>query len=172
MVTGRILARWQGRPPFLAKSSSVLEMYSVQDHGPDTRDSRKVVGGSFGMHLGRLGPEARFDEAMGRAPGRAGGGEDQELAERALAAGHRVLYCGRSLAYHLIPEERCRLSWLIGRVSVAGFDRGFRGGRPQPSHRMQTRDRILVLPLALPYAFGFVRGAAARRRESAVSASS
>jgi len=163
-VSGRVLPRWLSARPYLARSRSVQEMYSILDHGEGIRECRKLMGGSLGIHLPGLGIEARFDESLGRILGRLASGEDQEFADRLLAAGGKVLYCGRSVSHHLIPPERCRVSWLLRRVCAAGFDRGQRGQRPRPTHRMQLTDRLLVLPLALPYAWGLLRGVAARRK--------
>ena len=164
----RILGAWHGRSPLLARANVVRDQYSLLDLGEEARPARKVVGTGFGIHRGRLGALAYFDETLGRRPGEPVGGEETDLCDRARRAGLRVYYNGRAVVHHQIVGERIALGWILRRLYYAGVTRARRGHWPQPTHRPAVADYV-VAPLTLPaYVTGFAvgkLGAMVRRRK-------
>jgi glycosyltransferase involved in cell wall biosynthesis len=53
-------------------------------------------------------------------PAYATGGEDVDFFKRAMAAGHRFVWCEEAPAYELVPPERCRKSYFLKRGLLQG----------------------------------------------------
>lgn len=155
---GRILPEWEGRPPIVAGSGLVMDMYSLLDLGDSRRASEKVVGCNFGINIANLGARyAYFDENLGRTPGTLMGGEEVDLCLRAANAGLPVMYDGRALVIHLIAKERSGYHWLARRIYSAGKSRAMKGGRPRTSNPLGIHWRTaLAFPLYLIYVLGFL----------------
>lgn len=166
----RILPRWRGTPPILARSKVVLDQYSLLDWGEETIPANRVVGAGFGLNKRRVGRNGYFDTEFGRRDGKLFGGEESELCSRVTASGGQIVYTGEALVHHQILPERLRWSWVYRRLYYAGIDRGRQGGMPDPSKRPGLADWLL-LPLILPpYLAGYLRlrlNAAGFRRSTA-----
>jgi hypothetical protein len=158
----RIVPRWSGRPPLLARSKVVLDQYSVYDLGPDSFEVLRVVGAGFGLDRSECGGEMHFDEALGRRDGRLFGGEESDLCRRVAAAGGRIVYVGAARIEHVIQPERTRTGWILKRLFYAGHGRGRLGGQPSPSRRPSLADWLLLLVILPPYLLGWVWGRATR----------
>ena len=153
----RILPRWRGRKPLIARSKVVMDQYSVLDWGPETRPAHRVVGAGFGVRKSIAAGEMYFDTGLGRRDGKLYSGEESDLCARVSAAGGGVVYAGCATVHHQILPERQKLSWVLKRLYYAGLGRGQAGGSPNPSKSPGWAD-WLFLPLILPpYALGWWR---------------
>ena len=161
---GRILPEWHKPPLLITKARTVREQYSMLDYGDDMLQVPRVVGASFGIHLERLGQEARFDEDLGRRNGLLLGGEESDLCTRARDAGLQILYQGKAVVHHQVLPERIRYRWIFRRLFYAGVNRALRGGMPSPSHRMTLWDYIFMPLVMIPYALGYRKGLQLRRQ--------
>ena len=160
----RILPGWPAKPPIWAKARVVSDQYSMLDLGKDTLPWHRVVGAAFGLHLGKLGEDMRFDPLLGRREGKLFSGEESEFCARASARGWEIRYVGSAVVTHEVAEERTRLPWIMRRLYYAGLGRANVGGAPSPSRRPGLAD-WLTLPLTLPpYALGWAKGRLARNR--------
>jgi hypothetical protein len=158
LVGARILPTWHRQPLLIAASAVVRDQYSIFDLGPALRPFHRVVGAGFGLHRGRLGDEAHFDERLGRRPGSLLGGEESDLARRTLARGLRVLYEGHAVVQHQILPERISYRWILRRMFYAGLSRALLSGAPSPSRALSLTD-YLAFPLVLPfYGAGYLAG--------------
>lgn len=154
----RILPRWHRRPLLIARASVVKDQYSIFDLGIEQTPIERVVGASFGIHRGRLGPEAYFDERFGRRKGMLYTGEESDLCLRVRRTGLEVVYEGRVVTYHQILPARISYRWVIRRFFYAGVARAQLGGAPKPANAMGVWD-YLVLPLIGPsYVAGYQYG--------------
>ena len=166
VVGTRILPRWHRRPLIIARSGIVLDQYSIYDLGSEQRPIHRIVGASFGIHRGRLGSEAYFDEKLGRSKGTLLSGEESNLCRRAIEHGLKVLYEGRVLVYHQILPERISYRWVLRRFFYTGINRSQLGGAPNPSNSFDIWD-YLALPVVLPsYIAGYLYGRYMRRHTS------
>lgn len=153
----RILPRWRGRKPVLARSKVVHDQYSLLDYGDETLPVGRVVGAGFGVNRSVATDQMHFDAAFGRREGRLFGGEESDLCARVAEAGGRVVYVGGAVVHHQILPERLRAAWVWRRLYYAGIGRQQGGGAPNPSHKPGIWDWLL-LPLILPpYAIGWMR---------------
>ena len=154
----RIIPGWPGKPPVWARARVVSDQYSMLDLGRETKPWRRVVGAAFGLDMGKLGQEMRFDPALGRREGKLFSGEESEFCARVAERGFGIRYVGSAVVTHEVPEERTRLPWVMRRLYYAGLGRSQVGGAPAPSRKPGLAD-WLTLPLILPpYAFGWIRG--------------
>lgn len=158
VVGSRILPRWLGRPPILAKSRVVRDQFSLYDLGTDTFEVPRVVGAGFGVHRARHKEQMYFDEALGRRDGRLFGGEESDLCRRVASAGGRVVYVGTACVDHVIQPERHSASWIMKRLYYAGVGRSQVGGAPAPSRSPGFWDWVLLPAILPPYALGWIRG--------------
>jgi glycosyltransferase involved in cell wall biosynthesis len=147
---GRIVPRWHRPPPVLARARIVLNCYSMLDLGPVERSVQRIVGASFGVQRARLGPDAHFDERLGRRPGGLLGGEEADLCARALARGFDVRYNGRALVEHQVLPERISYRWLMRRFYYAGMERALATGSFSPSPRDRQFWDYVAYALMLP----------------------
>jgi glycosyltransferase involved in cell wall biosynthesis len=161
IVGGKILPNWCVLPRWYIKSSVMADHYSLMDLGPGVRKTDRIIGGSMGFHVRRLGRHACFDERLGRKNGKFLGGVDTEFCERAIRHGFTVRYIGRPVALHQIPKSRMHLSWIIKKFYYGGFSRGFRGGRPSAMNKKRKIADYMVLGAFAPfYLFGLLNGMA------------
>jgi hypothetical protein len=141
------------------KSNVMADHYSLMDLGLQDRETDRIIGGSIGMHLKRLGPYAFFDERLGRKDGTLLGGVDTEFCQRVIQQGFRVYYVGQPTALHQIPESRMKLSWILRKFYYGGLSRGIRGGRPSAMNQKREIGDYVVLGAFAPfYLFGLLRG--------------
>ena len=151
----RILPKWRGRPPLLAKAKIVQDQYSMLDWGAQTNEARRVVGAGFGANRALLDLKYFFDERFGRRDGVLLGGEESDLCRRVLAAGGRISYVGGAVIRHQVLSDRLTWRWAMRRLYFAGASRRQMGGAPSPSNGPGLWDWLL-LPLILPpYAWGY-----------------
>jgi glycosyltransferase involved in cell wall biosynthesis len=163
---GRIVPRWHGRPLLLARSRMVLSAYSMLDLGTEEMAIGRVVGASFGLHRGRLGADARFDEALGRRPGGFLGGEETDLCVRARARGLATVYNGCARVEHQVLPERTSHRWLMRRFYHAGFERALTTGSLRPSPQGRSFWDYVAYAVTLPASLlGYWRGRRSRRAD-------
>lgn len=162
VVGSRILPRWHRPPLFLTRSAWIREQYSLLDWGQGTFPVTKIIGAGFGIHKGRLGDDAYFDESLGRRDRRLLGGEEIDLCRRAALKGIPVYYIGTAVVEHQILPERIRYSWILRRIYYAGINRARAGGGFHPTHRLSFWDYVL-LPAVIPiYLLGILMSWRAR----------
>jgi GT2 family glycosyltransferase len=155
----RIVPRWHRPPPLLARSRMVLASYSMLDLGGDEQVVDRVVGAGFGIHRGRLGDAAHFDESLGRRPGGFLGGEETDLCVRARARGLSIVYSGRALVEHQVLPERIANRWIMRRFYHAGFERALTTGSIRPSPQGRNAWDYLAYAVTLPASLlGYWRG--------------
>ena len=156
VVGSRILPRWTGQAPLLARSRVVRDQYSIYDLGAGTEPVSRVVGAGFGVDRAKYPDEMHFDEALGRRDGRLFGGEESDLCQRVSGAGGRVIYVGTAVVDHVIEAERQRMPWIMKRLFYAGLGRGTSGGAPAPSRSPGLADWLLLPVILPPYALGWI----------------
>ncbi|WP_209347153.1 glycosyltransferase [Pontixanthobacter sp. CEM42] len=154
----RIVPQWPGNPPALAKARAVYDQYSLLDLGGSTQPYHRVVGAGFGVDMGKLPRDFRFDENLGRRDGRLFGGEESDFTTRARALGYRSLYVGSAVVTHLIEPERTGLGWIAKRLVYAGHGRAKMGGAPSPGGKRTNADWLLAPLYVPPYAIGWLWG--------------
>jgi GT2 family glycosyltransferase len=159
----RILPRWRGRKPLMARARVVLDQYSLLDWGEDVIDAPRVVGAGFGLRKSAAPDLMYFDEAFGRREGKLFGGEESDLCARLRASGLRIVYCGRAVVHHQILPERLNWFWIMKRLYFAGAGRRQQGGAPAPSRKPGLWDWALLPVILPPYAAGYLLSAGARR---------
>jgi len=163
IVGGKISPIWHRKPFVLARSLIVREHYSILDLGDNEISTPKIVGASFGIHRSRLGSQAYFNEKLGRRDGRLMGGEETDLCKRCLQAGWDIYYNGKSIVKHQILPNRITYHWIFKRLYFAGVHRGYTGGMPSPTHKMDIWG-YFALPFILPwYLIGMLKGFLMRR---------
>lgn len=150
IVGGKIIPLWHTRSRWYMTSNVMADHYSLIDLGDGTRPTDRIIGGSMGLHVGRLGRHARFDERLGRQGGTLLGGVDAEFCERALADGFRVHYVGAAVAQHQIPVERTRLKWIARKFYYGGLSRGLRGGKPRSMNQNRRITDYILLGIFAP----------------------
>ena len=154
----RIIPRWSGEPPFLAKARAVYDQFSLLDLGAGTKPYHRVVGAGFGVDMAKLPSDFRFDEALGRRDGLLFGGEESDFCTRAQGLGLNVRYVGGAQVLHIVEPERMQLRWIMKRLVYAGHGRAKMGGTPSPGGKAKLADWLLM-PLYLPpYAAGWLWG--------------
>ena len=159
---GRILPKWPVREPLMARARAVYDQYSLLDLGDETQSYHRVVGAGFGVDMGKLPSDFRFDENLGRRDGRLFGGEESDFTNRARALGFRSVYVGKACVQHIIETERTQLGWIIKRLVYAGHGRAKMGGAPAPAGKRTLADWLLAPLYALPYALGWLWGKLSR----------
>ncbi len=153
----RIVPRWTGREPFLARARVVRDQFSLLDLGTGQKPYPRVVGAAFGVDRAKTGT-LRFDPNLGRREGRLFGGEESDFCHLASEAGLDIVYQGAACVEHVVAPERMRLGWIAKRLVFAGQGRGSLGGKPSPSRSPGLVD-WLTLPITLPpYALGWLWG--------------
>ncbi len=162
---GKISPVWHKRPLLITRSRIVHEQYSLLDHGAGMMPVKKIVGANFGIHIGRLGKYACFDESLGRREGILLGGEETDLCRRALNAGLGILYQGKAAVDHQVLPERISYRWIMKRLFYTGVNRALQGGGPSPTHRMTVWDYLFLPLVAVPYTLGYWKGKHIRRLE-------
>lgn len=157
VVGGKIIPLWHIRPRWYMTTNVMADHYSLIDLGDKTRPTDRIIGGNMGLHVGRLGSHARFDERLGRQDGKPLGGVDAEFCERMLAEGFHVHYVGLAVAQHQIPVERTQLKWIARKFYYGGLSRGLRGGKPRSMNlNRRITDYVLLGMFAPLYLAGFV----------------
>ena len=155
IVGSRILPRWRGEPPLLAKSKVVMDQYSILDLGGGEFETPKIVSAGYGVRKSAAPEEMRFDENYGRRNGLLFSGEESDLCRRVRAVGGRVVYCGGALVHHQILPERLTWGWVMKRLYFAGAGRRQQGGAPAPSRKPGFWDWALAPIILPPYAAGY-----------------
>ncbi len=157
MVVGsRIVPRWAGRPPLLAKSRVVLDQYSIFDFGAQILPVTRVVGAGIGLNKDLIPEELRFAEDFGRKDGALFGGEETDYCRRILKRGGKVFYAGHALIHHQILPERLTWSWILRRLYFAGAGRRQQGGAPAPFRKPGLWDWLLLPVILPPYVLGYL----------------
>lgn len=146
----KIIPKWHKRPLLVARSEMVLGSYSMLDLGDDELASDRLFGAGFGIHRGRLGPEAYFDEKLGRHPGGLLGGEEIDLCARTRAIGLEVVYNGRAIVEHQVRRERISYRWLMRRFYYSGVERALTSGTLKPRRRDHKFIDYLAYAVTLP----------------------
>ena len=161
VVGSRIVPRWTGREPLIARARVVRDQFSLLELGPERFPYPRAVGAGFGVNRARTGA-LRFDPRLGRREGKLFSGEESEFCHRVTEAGLGIVYQGGAVVEHVIAPERMRLGWVLKRLLYAGQSRARVGGAPSPSRSPGLVD-WLTLPITLPpYALGWLWGKLAR----------
>lgn len=155
---GKVLPKWSGNPPLLAKTRAVYDQFSLLDLGEETRLYHRVVGAGFGVDMSKLPAGFRFDEKLGRRDGMLFGGEESDFCKRAERLGLSIRYVGKATVLHCIEPERMRLSWQLRRLLYAGYGRAKLGGMPQPGGKRRFIDFALAPIYLPPYLAGWLWG--------------
>ncbi len=124
---GRILPSWEGRPPgWLVGNVKLAHRLGIMEHEqaaalvapvggvPQVWGSNMVFRRSV---LERLGG---FDTGLGPVGRRRYLGDDSEMVDRVLLAGHRVVYDPALTVHHRVPRTRMRRTYFFR----ADWDRG------------------------------------------------
>lgn len=157
IVGSRILPKWHGRPPILARSSVVRDVYSLLDWGTENIEVTRVVGAGFGIDISKFSVEMKFSLDFGRRDGKLLSGEESDLCARVCKAGGEIAYRGKALVHHQILPERLHLGWITRRLFYAGMARAQAGGAPNPSGSPGFWDWALLPIILPPYAVGYLK---------------
>lgn len=121
---GRILLKYKnGRPIWL--SDKIDYMYGWFDYGTHNKlypSGSYPLGPSLLIKKALLNQLGGFDESMGLSglTQTVSRGEETELVMRYNDIGVKLWYCGESLVYHNVKEERLTKDWFIGRFKNSG----------------------------------------------------
>ena len=115
VVGSRIVPRWSGREPLIARARVVRDQFSLLELGPDRFPYPRAVGAGFGVNRARTGA-LRFDPRLGRREGKLFSGEESEFCHRVTEAGLGIVYQGGAVVEHVIAPERMRLGWVLKRL--------------------------------------------------------
>lgn len=151
VVASRILPQWLAEPPRLFKSRAAAPLLSIFDHGEETIDVVRVIGGSYSFDR-ELVPDPPFDPALGRKPGDLLALEENALCETARANGLRVVYVAESVAHHMIPKERLTWRFMWSRARVTGRERRLAGKverNPRPPRTINDKAFLLAIAPAI-----------------------
>ncbi|MDZ7832283.1 MAG: glycosyltransferase [Desulfobacterales bacterium] len=154
---GKIIPKFHKKPSFLVKSNLVRDQYSLMHLGEGIHDISKVVATSMGLHIQKMGPEAYFNENMGRRDGNLAGGADIDVCERAIRNNLRVLYNSKAVVTHQVLEERLTFKWLFKRFYWGGKAKAQKVGRLQrtPTNPKNAWDYIAMPLFLIPFMAGF-----------------
>lgn len=159
VVGSRVIPKWHKRPLFIARSPMIRRIYALLDHGDGEVPSTDLWGVGFGMHRARLGPNAYWDERIGRSGGNLLSGEDIEICLRARKMGLETVYSGAAVVQHQVLPERISYRWVMRRYYYAGIERALTHGSMEPSTQgrvfMDYVAYVLILPAML---LGYLRG--------------
>lgn len=159
VVGGKIVPQWQNTPRWYMKTNIMMDQYSLLDLGEDMIETDRIIGGSMGLHIKRLGKQAYFNENLGRQKGTLLGGVDSEFCERVRRQGFRVCYTGRVVVRHYIPVSKMRLDWIARKFFYSGLSRSLRGGRLGAINPQKSVNDYLVAAVFAPlYIAGLMRG--------------
>jgi GT2 family glycosyltransferase len=165
IIGGKIIPRWQKTPRWYMKTNIMMDQYSLLDLGNDIVETSRIIGGSMGLNIKKLGKQAFFDENLGRQKGTLLGGVDSEFCERATQQGCRVCYTGKVAASHFIPASKMRLDWIARKFFYSGLSRRLRGGRISPINKQKRlmKDYCVLAAFAPLYMAGFFSGLVRKR---------
>jgi len=150
VVGSRVIPKWHKRPLFIARSPMVRRIYALLDHGEGELPSTDLWGVGFGMHRGRLGANAYWDERIGRSGGNLLSGEDIEICLRAREMGLETVYNGAAVVQHQVLPERISYRWVMRRYYYAGAERALTAGSMQPSTQGRVFMDYVAYALTLP----------------------
>jgi hypothetical protein len=168
VVGSKVIPKWHKKPLFIARSPMIRRIYSILELGDDEFVSLELWGVSFGMHRGRLGPNAYWNERIGRAHGNLLGGEDIDICSRAAEMGLESVYNGAAVVEHQILPERVSYRWVMRRVYYAGLERALVHNSIKPSAKGRVFMDYLAYALTLPaMLLGYWHGRRMRDMESA-----
>ena len=164
VVGGKIIPNWQRVPRWYMKTNIMKDHYSLIDLGEEEKETDRIIGGSMGMHIRRIGANASFNERLGRQKGTLLGGVDAEFCHRALQDGWKIFYVGQTTALHQIPQSRMNIFWISKKFYYGGMSRGLRGGMPSPMNKKRKLEDYAVLLFFSPfYLAGLLIGIVTKR---------
>lgn len=160
VIGGKIVPQWQKTPRWYMKTNMMTDQYSLLDLGEDMIEANRIIGGSMGLNIKKLGRQAFFDETLGRQRGTLLGGVDSEFCERVRRQGFRVCYTGKVVVRHHIPTSKMCLAWIARKFFYSGLSRSLRGGRPNTMNKQKksSADYFVLAAFAVFYTAGFVTG--------------
>ena len=153
----RILPRWRGHAPLLAKSKIILDQYSMLDWGEVTKPTIRIVGAGYALNRKKFSDAIVFDENFGRRQGVLFGGAESQLCRRLVDSGEKIIYVGGAIVWHQVLPERLTWRWVLKRLYFAGAARRQQGGAPSPSKGPGLWDWLLLPIILPPYALGYWR---------------
>jgi len=154
IVGGKILPVFSKDLCWYHKAPFVMNMYSLLDLGPKSKNVNKVIGANFSINRKLLNKE-KFREDLGRIDGKLLGGEETDFCERIRKKGYLIRYSPKAVVYHHISKERLKFRWLLKRFYYGGYSRAIRKGLPEP--RIQDNKYSIfgffILPIYLFFYF-------------------
>ncbi|HXJ84931.1 MAG TPA: glycosyltransferase [Candidatus Methylomirabilis sp.] len=117
LLGGRIVPAWSEPPPrWLERRPYLANALAITDHPTPallpTRTGKPAVwGANLAVRREVFAKVGRFDPRRGLIGTKLYGGEENDLIERALAAGFRVAYDPRVLVRHRIGVDRMRVGY-------------------------------------------------------------
>src|SRR5262245_59752109 len=119
LVGGRVLPRWERRPPrWLVAGTDrgrLAAPLALADYGPQPIEfgPRTAMGGNMAVRREVIEQLGGFAENLGSVRGTLLTGEDHEFSMRVQSAGHRAIYQPSAVVYHWVPAARTRLRFLL-----------------------------------------------------------
>ena len=119
LVGGRVLPRWERRPPRwlsgAALEGRLAAPLALADYGPTpgALGARTAMGGNMAVRREIVAQLGGFDENLGSVRGTLMTGEDHEFSLRVQAAGFRAIYEPSAVVFHRIPASRMRLAFFL-----------------------------------------------------------
>lgn len=157
VVGSRIIPRWTGKEPMIARARVVRDQFSLLDLGLKRIAYSRAVGAGFGLDRSKTGT-LRFDPTLGRRDGKLFSGEESAFCHLVTETGYGIAYEGSAVVEHVIAPERMKIGWVLKRLLYAGQSRARVGGTPSPSRSPGLVD-WLTIPITLPpYAIGWLWG--------------
>jgi GT2 family glycosyltransferase len=119
LVGGRVLPRWERRPPRwltrAALAGRLAAPLALADYGPkrSALGPRTAMGGNMAVRREVVARLGGFDESLGSVRGTLMTGEDHEFSLRVQAAGFGAIYQPSAVVFHRIPASRMRLAFFL-----------------------------------------------------------
>jgi GT2 family glycosyltransferase len=119
LVGGRVLPRWERRPPRWltgpALTGRLAAPLAIADYGstPGVLGPRTAMGGNMAVRREVVVRLGGFDENLGSVRGTLMTGEDHEFSLRVQAAGFRAIYQPSAVVFHRIPASRMRVAFFL-----------------------------------------------------------
>jgi glycosyltransferase involved in cell wall biosynthesis len=122
LLAGRVSLEWEScRPKWT--SPAVEGLLGLNDLGGEVRElvtCNQLRGANFALRRSVAENIGNFSLTLGRRGSELLSGEESELGQRAIAAGHRVFYVPDMAVRHWIPRERSTVEYL----EAVAFARG------------------------------------------------
>lgn len=150
IVWWKIIPKYHLSPPIVIRADFIYDLYSMLDHGDETKETQKIVWASYWIHISRLWDQAFLDLHLGRTGWKLLWGEETDLCNRARNAWRKVYYAGKSIIHHQVLPERLNYTRIVKRIYRWGYSRWLQWGKPQSNNKTKSSRNVIVMFIFSP----------------------